>query len=122
MSDEIQVRKDEAKGMLPGVAAICIFLLVLTLANVFAVAAGFYEGGGRIGVLAFCAMSAAGVYGLLRLRRWGWALVLAECVVLSIGYFYLFARMHAPHDLMRALIALAFFLYLARTEVRERLR
>ncbi len=76
---EESVRKLEARahGMLPGVAGICMFMLVLTMINAFAALQGkFGDGRGKYGVLVLCTLLAAGVFGLLRLRRWGWALVL----------------------------------------------
>ncbi|WP_263367101.1 hypothetical protein [Edaphobacter bradus] len=122
-SDEIKKLEARAHGMLPGVAGICLFLLVMTMVNAFAALRGqFGTGGGKYGVLAICTLFAAGIFGLLRLRRWGWALVLAGCLTLSLGNFFVFAKLHIFPFLVQALFALVFFLYLVRTEVRERLR
>ena len=82
MSDEprSELKKLEAsaQGMLPGVAGICMFMLVLTMLNAFAALSNRYgTGTGKYGVLALCTMLAAGIFGLLRLKRWGWALILA---------------------------------------------
>jgi hypothetical protein len=100
-----------------------MFMLVLTLINAFAALQGkFGAGGGKYGVLALCTLLAAGVFGLLRLRRWGWALVLGGCVTLSAGNLFVFHKMHAAPFLVQGLFALVFFLYLVRTEVRDRLR
>ncbi len=125
MSETNEVKKLEAKarGMLPGVAGICMFMLVLTLVNAFAALNGrFGVGGGKYGVLALCTLLAAGVFGLLRLRRWGWALVLGGCLTLSLGNLFVFEKTHAGPFLLQGLFALVFFLYLVRTEVRDRLR
>jgi hypothetical protein len=112
-----------AHGMLPGVAGICMFMLVLTLINAFAALQGkFGTGGGKYGVLLLCTLLAAGVFGLLRLRRWGWALVLGGCLTLCMGNLFVFQRTHAGPFLVQGLFALVFFLYLVRTEVRDRLR
>jgi len=109
--------------MLPGVAGICLFLLVVTMVNAFAALQGrFGTGSGKYGVLAICTLFAVGIFGLLRLYRWGWALVLAGCLTLSLGNFFVFTRVHALPFLVQALFALLFFLYLVRPEVRERLR
>jgi hypothetical protein len=109
--------------MLPGVAGICMFMLVLTLINAFAALQGkFGDGRGKFGVLALCTLLAAGVFGLLRLRRWGWALVLAGCLTLSLGNLFVFHKTHVAPFLVQGLFALVFFLYLVRTEVRDRLR
>ncbi|WP_433974835.1 hypothetical protein [Tunturiibacter lichenicola] len=125
MSETNEVKKLEAKahGMLPGVAGICVFMLVLTLVNAFAALNGrFGVGGGKYGVLGLCTLLAAGVFGLLRLRRWGWALVLGGCLTLSLGNLFVFEKTHAGPFLLQGLFALVFFLYLVRTEVRDRLR
>jgi hypothetical protein len=125
LSDESEIKKLQARahGMLPGVAGICMFMLVLTLINAFAALQGkFGTGGGKYGVLALCTLLAAGVFGLLRLRRWGWALVLGGCLTLSAGNLFVFRKTHVAPFLVQGLFALVFFLYLVRTEVRDRLR
>ncbi len=121
--DEVKRLQARAHGMLPGVAGICMFMLVLTLINAFAALQGkFGDGRGKYGVLALCTLLAAGVFGLLRLRRWGWALVLAGCLTLSLGNLVVFQKTHVAPFLVQGLFALVFFLYLVRTEVRDRLR
>jgi hypothetical protein len=65
---------------------------------------------------------AVGVLGMLRLRRWGWAITSAGCVLMATGYFYGFHAAHRPPYIIQGLFALVFFLYLIRPEVRERLR
>lgn len=125
MSDSNEVKKLQARagGMLPGVAGICMFMLVMTTINAFAALRGtFGQGRGKYGVLAICTLLAAGVFGLLRLRRWGWALVLAGCLTLFLGNILYFRQTHAAPFVIQGLFALVFFLYLVRTEVRDRLR
>jgi len=67
-------------------------------------------------------MIVAGVFGLLRLRRWGWAIVLAGTLLLSFGYGYMARTMGHPGLWVMSLLNLCFFLYLSRPEVRERMR
>jgi hypothetical protein len=125
MSETDEVKKLEARahGMLPGVAGICLFMLVLTTINAIAALQGkFGVGSGKYGVLALCTLLAAGIFGLLRLRRWGWALVLGGCLTLCLGNLFVFEKTHAGPFLLQGLFALVFFLYLVRTEVRDRLR
>jgi len=125
MSDNEEVKKLEARahGMLPGVAGISLFMLVLTMVNAFAALNGkFGVGSAKYGVLALCTLLAAGVFGLLRLKRWGWALVLGGCLTLCLGNLFVFEKTHAGPYLVQGLFALVFFLYLVRTEVRDRLR
>jgi hypothetical protein len=111
-----------AGQMLPGIAGICMFLMFMTMLNVYAGLRGAFGGGvTRYGVLALCTLLALGIFGLLRLRKWGWALVTAGCLLLSAGDFYLFSRLHAVFFLVRGIFALLFFLYLVRQETRERL-
>jgi hypothetical protein len=113
----------EAKGMLPGMALIGIYLLVLAMLNAFAAARGSFGGGAaKYSILGICTLLAVGVFGLLRLLRWGWAIVSAGCVLMAAGYFYGFHRTHIAPYIIQGLFALVFFLYLSRTEVRERLR
>ncbi len=112
------------KGViLPGIAGIAMFLLLLALLNTFAALKGvFGTGGGRYGVLAVCTLLVTGIFGLLRMRRWGWAIVTAGALLLAVGYLLVFARTHQAPMLVESLFGIVFFLYLIRTEVRERLR
>jgi hypothetical protein len=48
--------------------------------------------------------------------------VIAGCLVLATGDLILFTKMHQTPLLVNGLFMLVFFLYLARQEVRERLR
>lgn len=112
-----------AKGkMLPGVAGVALFLLLLTLLNVFAALNGaFGINTGKYGVLALCTILVSGLFGLLRMRRWGYSIVLAGCLLLSASYFYVFTRVHQAAPMVQGLFMLLFFLYLVRTEVRDRM-
>jgi len=87
---------------LPALAAIGLYLLVLAL--VFAAA--------------FVAASA----GLLRLKRWAWALALGAVFLLVVYNLWIFSTLHQGAALVQGLLNLVFFLYLVRPEVRERLR
>lgn len=108
--------------MLPGVAGIAMFLLFLTLINVFgALHNAFGTTVGKYGVLLLCSMLVAGLFGLLRMRRWGWSLVLAGCTLLTAGYLYVFTVVHQPFYLVQGFFMLLFFLYLVRPEVRDRM-
>ena len=120
---EVRKLQAKAKGMLPGVAAICMFLLFLTMVNVYgALIGGFGTGWGKYGVLTLCTMLAGGIFGLLRLQRWGYSLVMAGCVLLAVGDFYYCTKSHVAFCLLRGLFEMMFFLDLVRTEVRDRLR
>ncbi len=109
--------------MLPGMAMISIYLLLMALMNVFAALRGTYgPSAAKYSILGVCTLLVAGIYGLLRLRRWGWSLVTVGCLLMAAGYFYGFHRAHFAPYVIQGLFAMVFFLYLSRTEVRERLR
>ena len=109
--------------MLPGMALIGMYLLVLAMLNAFAAMTGtFGHSAAKYSILGVCTLLVVGVFGMLRLRRWGWSLVTAGCLLMAAGYFYGFHRTHIPPYIINGLFALVFFLYLSRPEVRERLR
>jgi hypothetical protein len=113
----------EAKGMLPGMALIGMYLLLMAMLNAFAAIRGaFGLSTAKFSILGVCTLLVAGVFGMFRLRRWGWALVTAGCLAMAAGYFYGFHRTHIAPYVIQGLFAMVFFLYLSRTEVRERLR
>ena len=133
MSDEIQdtekrereIRRLQARagGMLPGIAGIAMFMIFMTILNAFAALRGtFGSTTAKYSVLGVCTLLAIGVFGLLRLKKWGWAIVTAGCLLLSSGDFYFFEKTKVGFFLVRALLVLVFFLYLVRTSVRDRLR
>jgi hypothetical protein len=123
-AEEIKIRKLEVRAgkMLPGVAGISMFMIFMTILNAFAALRGaFGTSAAKYSVLAICTLLGVGVVGLLRLRKWGWAIVTAGCLLLSSGDFYFFEKTKAGFFLIRALLVLVFFLYLVRGSVRERL-
>jgi hypothetical protein len=105
-------------GLLPGMAVICLWLLALC-------------GLGLIGVITHglpplamivCVIFAVAANGLLKLRRWGWALTLAA-VFLSMCYgVYMLFRFRQGPMIVMIVVNLVFFLYLVRQEVLERLK
>ncbi|HEY4356108.1 MAG TPA: hypothetical protein VGN16_10205 [Acidobacteriaceae bacterium] len=113
----------EARGILPGMAMIGIYLLVLSMLNAFAAIHGnFGPGLARYGILGVSTILVMGVFGFLRLQRWGWAIVTAGCILMSAADIYAYTKTHVGFFVVRGLFSFLFFLYLARTEVRERLR
>ena len=109
--------------MLPGVAAITLYLSLFTLATVFFAltsqsgAAGY----AKYGLLVLYSILAAGLLGMLRMKRWGWSIVLAGCLCLSATYFYTFSMARQMPSILQGLFMLLFFLYLVRPEVRDRM-
>ena len=112
----------EARGMLPGMAVIGMYLLVFSMLNAFAAMRNVFGNGSvKYSIFTVCSLMLAGIFGMLRLRRWGWAIVCAGCVLMAAGYFYGFHAAHHLPYIIQGLFALVFFLYLSRPEVRERL-
>jgi len=120
-----EARKDEAQPPrrerlpLPGLAAISLYLLVLAGVIVVGVVAGRRY---PPLFLVFAAVFIAASAGLLLLLRWAWALALAAVFLLAVYDLWIFTSLHQAPALVQGLLNLVFFLYLVRTEVRERLR
>ena len=103
---------------LPGMAGIALYMLVLSAVIAFGVIGHHYPPL----LLIVSGLTAYASFGLLRQRRWGWALSLAATFLLMIYQFYLLFRLHeTPRGIMGAL-NLVLFLYLVRPEVIERLK
>jgi glycerol-3-phosphate acyltransferase PlsY len=109
------------KGLLalPGLAAICLYLLALAGVIVLGVVNGAHY---PPVYLFFSAAFIAASGGLLMLFRWAWALALAAVLLLVIYNLWIFSSVHQGAALVQGLLNLVFFLYLVRPEVRERLR
>jgi hypothetical protein len=112
-----------SKLPLPGMAAISLWMLVLAVMGVAGVFGGHYpSGGARVAILSLCTVFAAAGLGLIRKRRWGWALTLgAVFLSMCFGCYSLF-RFHQGQWVVMIVINLVFFLYLVRPEVIGRLR
>lgn len=104
--------------VLPGMAGIALYMLVLSGVLAFGVLGHHYPPL----ILLLSAFTAASSIGLLRLRRWGWALALAACFLLMLYQLYSLIHMHQPAAGFFAFLNLLFFLYLVRPEVLERLK
>ena len=103
---------------LPGLIAIALYLLLLSVVIVVGAVGGHYPK--LFLLLPVFLLAASG--GLLMLLRWAWAMALAAVVLLSGYNLWLFARLHLAPSIIQGLLNLVFFLYLIRTEVREKLR
>jgi hypothetical protein len=103
----------------PGLAAIGLYLLVLAVAIIVGVVGGRHY---PPLFLLFSAALIAASCGLLMLFRWAWALALAAVFLLAVYNLWFFSTQHQLPALVQGLLNLVFFLYLVRTEVRERLR
>ncbi len=108
--------------MLPGMAMIALFMLFIALANALNVIAhrSVTRPSATYAICTVSSLIVVGVFGFLRLRRWGWALLLGGCFFYSLGNVVLFYQSHLPGYLLPAAFSMVFFLYLVRTEIRER--
>jgi uncharacterized membrane protein (DUF2068 family) len=105
-------------GPLPGMAAVALWMLLLCGIGIYGVIAHQLP----MAVLILCAFFAAASSGLLRQRRWGWALSLAAAFLSMCYGAYMLVRFHQPQLVVMILVNLVFFLYLVRPKVIERLR
>ena len=102
----------------PGLVAIGFYLLLLAgifIVNVVAHhAPRFY--------LIFSAAFITAAMGITMMLRWAWALALGAVAMLSASFLVTFSLEHSYPSLVQGLLNLVFFLYLVRTELREKLR
>lgn len=110
-----------AQRVMPPPALIAIALYLLLLAATIVV--GVVSGRGYPPLYLFFSVffiTACG--GLLMLFRWGWAMAMAAVVLLAGYNFWIFSTQHQPAAMVQGLLNTVFFLYLVRTELREKLR
>ena len=116
MNDSIQ--KSQGPRLLPGMAVIALWMLTLCFIGILGVISHHLPPA----VLIMCVFFAVAAQGLLKLRRWGWALALTTCF-LSLCYgSYMFFRFHQGPMIVMMAVNLIFFLYLVRPEVIERVK
>jgi drug/metabolite transporter (DMT)-like permease len=120
MSHEDKVKQPPRDLLpLPAMAAISLYLLALAVVIVLGVVSGRHYPPLFLFLAAGFITAAA---GLLLLLRWAWALALGAVFLLAVYNLWFFASQHQPPALVQGLLNLVFFLYLIRTEVREKLR
>jgi len=107
-----------ALQQVPGLVTISLYVMVLAAINILGVASGQ----ARPANLVFSALFIAASLGLLMLLRWAWALTLTAMLLLVALFLWKFAATHDFPFAVQGLLNLVFFLYLVRTEVREKLR
>ncbi|HEY1986554.1 MAG TPA: hypothetical protein VGG85_14155 [Terracidiphilus sp.] len=104
---------------LPGMAAICVYLLLLAGIIVLGVVSGQHY---PFFFLIFAAVFMTASAGLTLSFRWAWALALAAVFMLTAYNLWIFTAHHDIPPLAQGLLNLVFFLYLVRPEVRAHLR
>ena len=112
-------RRLSARMPLPGVAAIALYLLVLSGVIILGVVQGQHY---PPIFLVFSALFIAASAGMLMLFRWAWALALAAVFLLMAYNIWIFSTQRELPALVQGLLNLVFFLYLVRPEVREKLK
>ncbi len=118
MPDETNKPAQPTRRMpLPAIAAIALYMLLLAGINLV----GVVQGQIRPIYLVFTAAFITASLGLLRMFRWAWVMTLAAIVLMTGLFFWKFSNDHELSNLVQGLLNLVFFLYLIRTEVREKL-
>ncbi|MGA3333110.1 MAG: hypothetical protein ABSC62_02980 [Terracidiphilus sp.] len=102
----------------PGLIAISFYMLLLAFISIVSVV------NHRFGpvYLFFSVLFIAGALGLLLLLRWAWALSLAAVALLVGLLLWTYTTQHNSSSLVQGLLNLVIFLYLMRTDLREKLR
>ncbi|MGA3033558.1 MAG: hypothetical protein ABSD70_09755 [Terracidiphilus sp.] len=102
----------------PGLVAISLYMVLLAAVICFDVVAGRQSAL----YLAFSVFFIAGAFGLIFLLRWGWALTLAAVAMMSGFFLWTAFTQHGEAPLVQGLLNLVCFLYLVRTDLRDKLR
>jgi hypothetical protein len=114
---------EDSAARFPGVAAIALWMLLEALIGVFGVLTRhFASHGARVTVLAVATLLAFAGLGLLKMRRWGWALALAAAFLTSSYGIYIILRFHENNYWVMTLANFVFFFYLVRPEILRRLK
>ena len=96
----------ESKGMLPGMAAVGMYVLFISMYTAFKmIHVTTMPVSSRYSLLGICTLVVLGVFGMLGLRRWGWALVLGGCLMGAIANFFAFHETHSGGYLIEGLFA-----------------
>lgn len=113
-------RKSQRPNVLhfPGLVAIALYMLLM--AGIFVVNVVVHHAPQFF--LVFSVLFVAAAFGLTILLRWAWALTLAGVALLSASFLLNFSAEHSYPSLVQGLLNLVFFLYLVRTDLREKLR
>ena len=113
-------RKSQKPSLLklPGLIAISLYMLLLS--GVTVVSVMNHRAGALYLVFSVCFI--AGALGLLLLLRWAWALTLAAVALSAGSFLYTYTTQHIASSLVQGLLNLVFFLYLVRSDVREKLK
>ena len=121
-SNSTQPQRDEA-AKFPGLVAIALWLMLEALIGVAGVLSHhFASNSARLTVLAVATLLTLASLGLLRMKRWGWALALAAAFLTSSYGVYIILRYHQQNYWVMTIANFIFFFYLVRPEILRRLR
>lgn len=110
-------RLDQMK-LLPGMAVIGLWMLALCALGLIGVFTRKLPWPAAI----VCVMFALAANGLLKLKRWGWALTLAAAFLSMCYAAFMLTHAHQTPMIGMLLVNLVFFLYLIRPEVLQRVK
>jgi len=102
----------------PGLIAICAYMVLLAAVICYEVVAGVISPV----CLVFPVCFIAGALGLMFLLRWGWALTLGAVALMAAFFLWSYSTRKSDPDLVRGLLNLVLFLYLIRTDLRDKMR
>lgn len=117
-----RLRRDPA-ALFPGLVGIALWMLFEALIGTVGVLSHhFTTHSSRLAVLAVTTLLALAGLGLLRMKRWGWALALAASFLTSTYGIYVIMRFHQNNYWVMTLVNFVFFFYLIRPDILRRLR
>jgi len=105
-------------NVLPGMAFVCIWMLLLCAIGLI----GVITHNLPPAVIIICVIYAVASNGLLKLRRWGWALTLGAAFLSMCYGVYVLFRFHQLPMVVMVAVNLVIFLCLVRPEVLERVK
>jgi len=108
----------KSHSLLPGMAFICIWMLLLCAIGLI----GVITHNLPPAVMILCVIYAIAANGLLKLRRWGWALTLAAAFLSMCYGVYVLFRFHQLPMVVMVAVNLVIFLYLVRPEILQRVK
>lgn len=111
-------KRTSPSSLLPGMAVISLWMLAQCGVGLIGVFFHKLPAGATL----ICVMFAIAANGLLRLKRWGWALALAAAFLSMCYAAYVLVRFRQLPMILMLTVNLVFFLYLVRPEVIERVK
>ena len=117
LSDPSQTQPENLE-LLPGMAIVAVWMLLVCCIGLFGVIVKHFPGV----VTIFCALLAAGAQGLIKRRRWGWAIARARAGLSGWDGVWGGLGVPQPPAKVGGMVNRVLFLYLVRPEVIERVR